>query len=101
MWDLFVRVVWERERECVWRLKALKTEVFLTVVHDLASREVMHVPCTWLECEELRQMETAVFRECLAGKAFLQDTRETFYFTRLSFFIRTFLFLHYLYPHYP
>ena len=91
MWDLFVRVVcvWERESVCVfvWRLKALKTKVFLRVVRDLASREVMHVPCIWLECEESRQMETAVFWECLAGKAFLRDTRETFYFVHLSYLI--------------
>ena len=50
----------------------------------------MHVPCTWLECEESRQMETAVFREFLASKAFPQDTRETFCFARLSFLIHTF-----------
>ena len=50
----------------------------------------MHVPCTWLECKESGQMETAVFHECLMGKAFLQDTRETFWFARLSFLIHTF-----------
>ena len=79
-----------RERESVWRLKALKIEVFLRVARDLASREVMHVPCTWLECEESGQMEMVVFRECLMGKAFPRDTRETFYFARLSFLIHTF-----------
>ena len=52
--------VWERER--VWRLKALKTEVFSRVAYDLVSHEVMHVSCTWLECEESGQIETAVFR---------------------------------------
>ena len=88
----------ERGREREWRLKALKTEVFSRVTHDLASREVMHVPCTWLECEESGQMEATVFRECLVGKAFLQDTHKIFYFTRLSFLI---LCLHYLYPYYP
>ena len=36
------------------------------------------------------RMETAGFRECLASKAFPRDTRETFYFTKLSFLIHTF-----------
>ena len=79
-----------RERESVWRLKALKIEVLSPVACDLASREVMHVPCIWLECKESRQMETAVFRECLAGKAFPRGIRKTFYFARLSFLIHTF-----------
>ena len=35
-------------------------------------------------------METAVFHEYLANKAFLRDTRKTFYFARLSFLIHTF-----------
>ena len=43
-----------------------------------------------MECEESVQMETAVFREYLAGKAFLRDTRETFYFARLCYLIHTF-----------
>ena len=96
MWDLFVRImcvcvcVCEREREREWRLKALKIEVFSRVAHDLASREVMHVLYTWLECEKSGQMETAMFRECLTGKAFLRDTRKTFCFARLSFLIHTF-----------
>ena len=50
----------------------------------------MHVPCTWLECEELGQMETTVVREYLAGKAFLRDTRKIFCFAKLSFLIHTF-----------
>ena len=50
----------------------------------------MHVPCTWLECEELGQMETAVFCEYFASKAFPWDICETFYFARLSFLIHTF-----------
>ena len=50
----------------------------------------MQVPCTWLECEESVQMETAVSREYLAGKAFPRDTRETFYFARLYYLIHTF-----------
>ena len=80
--------VWERV--CVWRLKALKIEGFLRVARDLASCEVMHVPCTWLECEQSGQMETAMFRECLMGKAFSWDTREIFCFAKLSFLIHTF-----------
>ena len=51
----------------------------------------MHVPCTWLECEELGQMETVGFRKCLLGKAFLRDTRETFCFAKLSFLIHSIL----------
>ena len=35
-------------------------------------------------------METTVSREYLAGKAFLRDTHETFYFARLSILIHTF-----------
>ena len=35
-------------------------------------------------------METSVFRECLAGKTFPQDTRETFCFAKLSFLIHIF-----------
>ena len=35
-------------------------------------------------------MEIAGFCECLAGKAFLRDARETFCFTELSFLIHTF-----------
>ena len=80
--------VWERKS--VWRLKALKTEVFSQVARDLASREVIHAPCTWLECEEWGQRKQAVFRECLAGKAFPWDTCEIFCFARLSFLIHTF-----------
>ena len=50
----------------------------------------MHVPCTWLECEKLGQMETVVSHEYLTGKAFLWDTRETFYSASLSSLIHTF-----------
>ena len=35
-------------------------------------------------------METAMSREYLTGKAFLRDTRETFYFASLSSLIHTF-----------
>ena len=50
----------------------------------------MHVPYTWLECEESVQMETTMFHEYLAGKAFSRDTCETFYFARLYYLIHTF-----------
>ena len=87
----------ERERLCedssYWRLKR-----FSRVSHDLASREVMHVPCTWLECKESIQMEIAVSREYLARKAFLWDTRETFCFVRLYYLIHTF-YTHTIYTH--
>ena len=39
--------------------------------------------------KSLDRMETAGFRECLAGKAFSRDTSETFYFAKLSFLIHT------------
>ena len=50
----------------------------------------MHVPCTWLECKELGQMKTFVFREYLAGKAFPWDTCRTFCSARLYYLIHTF-----------
>ena len=58
----------------------------------------MHVPYTWLECEESVQMETAVSREYLAGKAFPRDTRKTFYSARLYYLIHT-LCTHTIYTH--
>ena len=85
------------ERECedssYWRLKR-----FSLVANDLASCKVMHVSCTWLECEELVQMEIAVFRKNLMGKAFPRDTREIFCFTRLCYLIHTFS-THTIYTH--
>ena len=50
----------------------------------------MHVPYTWLEYEESVQMETIVSHEYLAGKAFLQDTCETFCSAKLYYLIHTF-----------
>ena len=79
----------ERERVCV-KTKGIEDWSAFAGSLWLSIREVMHVPYTWLECEESRQMETAVFRECLAGKAFPRDTCKTFYFTRLSFLIHNF-----------
>ena len=59
---------------------------------------MMHVPCTWLECEESVQMETAVSREYLAGKAFPRDTRKTFCSARLYYLIHTF-YIYTIYTH--
>ena len=76
--------VWER----VWRLKAKwRAKKFLQVAREKPSHEVKHVLSTWLEYEETWQMVTVSFHECLAGKAFLRDTRETFYFANLSYLI--------------
>ena len=58
----------------------------------------MHVPYTWLECEESLHMETAVSREYLAGKAFAQDTREIFCSAKLYYLIHTFC-THTIYTH--
>ena len=74
----------------MWRLKLLNTEKFSRVYRDQASRERKHVPCTWLECEESGQMETAVSREYLVGKAFPRDTRKTFCSASLSSLIHIF-----------
>ena len=58
----------------------------------------MHVPCTWLECEESGQMEIVVFREYLVSKAFPRDTRETFCSASLDYLIHTFC-THTIYTH--
>ena len=58
----------------------------------------MHVPCTWLECEDSGQMKTAVFREYLAGKAFPRGTRKTFCSANLYYLIHTFC-THTIYTH--
>ena len=76
-----------------WRLKR-----FSWVSCDLASREVMHEPCTWLECEESIQIEIAMSCEYFAGKAFLRDTRVTFCSVRLYYLIHTFC-THTIYNH--
>ena len=59
---------------------------------------MMHMPCTWLECEESKQMETAVYHEYLAGKAFLRDTQEIFCSASLYYLIHTFC-THAMYSH--
>ena len=54
------------------------------------------LPVKWCMClahdwnaKSQDRMETAVFHECLVGKVFLRDTRETFCFAKLSFLIHT------------
>ena len=76
--------VWERVLKIQGEVKSKK---FLQVALEKPSREMKHVPCTWLECEESWQMVIAGFRECLVGKAFPRDTRETFCFANLSYLI--------------
>ena len=44
-----------------------------------------------LNAKSQDRMEIAVFRKCLAGKAFLRDTRETFCFAELSILIHSIL----------
>ena len=58
----------------------------------------MHVPCTWLEYEESRQMEIVVFRKYLTSKAFSRDTCKTFCSTNLYYLIHTFC-THTIYTH--
>ena len=61
------------------------------------------LPAKWSMCpaydwnaKSQDKMKTAGFRECLTGKAFLQDTRETFYFAELLYLIHIF-FTHTIY----
>ena len=61
------------------------------------------LPAKWSMCpahdwnvKSQDRMETASFCECLAGKAFPQDTRETFCFAELSYLIHTY-FTHTIY----
>ena len=65
----------------------VKSKKFSQVAHEKSSRKVKHVPYTWLECEESWQMVITGFCECFASKAFLRDTRETFYFANWSYLI--------------
>ena len=96
-YGIWLQGLCDRERVCedssYWRLKR-----FSQVSRDLASRKVMHVPCTWLECEESVQMETAVSHEYLVGKTFLRDTCKTFCSARLYYLIHTFC-THTIYTH--
>ena len=97
MWNLFVRVVCERER--VWRLKAI--EDYRCFRRYLASK----LPTKWSMCpahdwnvKSQDSLVTVGFRDCLASKAFLWDTRKTFCFAELSFLIHI-ICTHTLYTH--
>ena len=97
MWNLFVRVVCERER--VWRLKAI--EDYKCFRRYLASK----LPTKWSMCsahdwnaKSQDSLVTVGFRDCLMGKAFLWDTRKTFCFAELSFLIHI-ICTHTIYTH--
>ena len=47
-----IRVVWERES--VKTQGKVKSKEFSRVSREKLTREVKHVPSTWLECEESR-----------------------------------------------
>ena len=88
MWDLFIRVVCERES--VWRLKEIEDWSYFCGY--LASK----LPTKWSMCpahdwnaKGQDKMETVGFHECPVGKAFMQDTREILCFAELSFLIHT------------
>ena len=74
----------------VWKLKHLKTEEGFAGILQLSIPRSISYALHVLECEESGQMETAVSREYLTGKAFPQDTREAFCSTNLSSLIHTF-----------
>ena len=74
----------------VWTLKHLKTEEGFAGISRLSILRSISYALHVLECEESGQMEIAVSREYLAGKAFPQDTREAFCSTNLSSLIHTF-----------
>ena len=76
--------VWER----VWRFKAKWR------VRSFRWQLARSFPTKWSMCpahdwiaKSQDRMVMAGFRECLASKAFLRDTRETFYFANLSYLI--------------
>ena len=56
----------------VWRLKHLKTEEGFASILRLSIPQSISYSLHTLECEESGQMETAVSREYIAGKAFLR-----------------------------
>ena len=74
----------------VWRLKHLKTEEDFADISRLSIPQSISYALHVLECEESGQMETAVSREYLMGKAFPWDTREVFCFASLSSLKHTF-----------
>ena len=56
----------------VWRLKHLKTEEGFASILRLSIPQSISCSLHMLECKESGQMETAVSREYIAGKAFLR-----------------------------
>ena len=84
-------------RECV-KSQAIEARRVLVGSSQLSIPQSEDVPCTWLKCEELVQMETAVFRKYLASKAFPRDTCETFCYAKLYYLIYTFC-THTIYTH--
>ena len=74
----------------VWRLKHLKTEEGFAGISRLSIPWSISCALHMLEWEESDQMETAVSREYLAGKAFLRDTHEAFCSASLSSLIHNF-----------
>ena len=85
--------VWEREYE---DFSKLKTEEFSLVARRISRNDAcaLHMTGMW----RVNTMETVVFRDLLAGKAFPQDTCKTFYFAKLSNLIHTFC-THIIYIH--
>ena len=77
-------------KRVVWRLKHLKTEESFAGISRLSIPRSISYALHMLECEESGQMETAVSREYLAGKAFPRDTCEAFCSASLSSLIHTF-----------
>ena len=76
------------KRDRVWRLKAI--EDYRCFRRYLASK----LPTKWSMCpahdwnaKSQNRLVTVGFRDCLTGKAFLRETRETFCFAELSFLI--------------
>ena len=82
----------------VWRLKHLKTEEGFAGISWLSISWSISCALHMLECEESGQMETAVSREYLTGKAFPRDTRKAFCFASLSSLIHIFC-AHTIYTH--
>ena len=80
--------VWERES--VWRFKAIEDWSCFHgyLASKLHTKWSMCLAHNW-NAKSQDRMETASFCECLAGKAFPQDTHETFCFAELSFLIHT------------
>ena len=58
----------------------------------------MHVPCTWLECEESGHDGDNCVSRVAHGSSLPRDTHETFCFARLSYLIHTFC-THTIYTH--